>query len=130
MKKGCICGRNREDYLDALRVFYSKTHTILVKNIRKINFTRESLIFKNCVNIGDVMSIKEQYDNGIKELWVFLNAKTTWRDLTTEEFKEKSKLFKGMLVLSELAKRDSLYSENKLQKELQQIHIAIKRLLL
>lgn len=79
---------------------------------------------------GDLMSIKEQYDSSMQELQEFLSKENTWKDLSVEEFSEKSRLFKSLLLLSEIAKQEAFYSEDKLKEELQQVYQALKRLLL
>lgn len=79
---------------------------------------------------GDLIEHKDQYNFGMQELRAFLSAGTTWKDLAVGEFSEKSRLFKNLLVLSELAMREGIYQENELKDELQEIKQAIKRLLL
>lgn len=72
------------------------------------------------------MGIKVQYDSQMQELRAFLISGTTWRDLSKEEFSEKSKHIKSLLVLSEIALQEGIYSKEHLKEDLQLINKAYK----
>lgn len=76
------------------------------------------------------MDLQKQYDSGMQEIREFLYSGTTWKDLMIEEFSEKSRFFKSLLVLSEFAMRNNLYAKGQLDEDLRKIRQAIKRLLL
>ncbi|MGG3235631.1 hypothetical protein ABEP17_19595 [Priestia flexa] len=75
------------------------------------------------------IKIKEQYDTEMQGLHAFLLSGTTWRDLSKEEFSDKSKHIKSLLVLSEIALQEGIYSKEHLKEDLQLINKAIKQLI-
>lgn len=72
----------------------------------------------------------ELYEDTIKGLCILLEEGKTWEDYSLEEYKDEIRRFWKISNIWEQAWKTKLYSEEKLNKDFEEIQTFAKRLLL